>query len=90
MLVYITHIYVYVRKRKRGHSAAGLLPRCHNDWHRADLKLGASSRSPTWVQGSKVLGHPPAAFPGHKHGAGLEVEQVEQELAPIQDAGAAG
>lgn len=42
------------------------------------------------VQRPKDLGHPLFAFPGHKQKAALEVEQLEQELASVRDAGLPG
>ena len=38
----------------------------------ANLKPGASSGSPTWVQGPKALGRPRLPSPGHRQGAGRE------------------
>lgn len=47
---------------------------------------GATSGSPTSEQEPKYLGHLQRLFPGALVGAGVEVEQLGQELAPIWDA----
>ena len=46
-----------------------------------------SSGSPTRMQGTKALGHPPLLSPGHKQGAGWEVELPGVELASIWELG---
>lgn len=48
----------------------------------------ASSESYTWAQGP-IFGPSSIAFPFHKKGGGLEVEQLGLEPVPIQDNGVA-
>lgn len=45
----------------------------------ADKEPGASSWSPTWVQGPNDLSHPLSALPDHQQGAGSAMEQPGYE-----------
>lgn len=53
-------------------------------------KLGASSRSATWVQRLKYLGHSVMLSQANYQGAGAELEQPLLEPATIWDADTAG
>lgn len=71
----ISHLWIY--------SLDGLNDKC---WARLKPEPRVSFRSLMWVAGPKHLGHHRLLVPGHQQEAGLEVEQLGQELAPIWNA----
>lgn len=51
---------------------------------------GGPSKSPTWVQRPKHLGHLPLHSQAHQQGTGPEVEQARVEQVPMMNAGTVG